>query len=147
MARKPTLDIAPVPGEGGCGRPPATLCEARYRVRRSRRATLVAVLVCLSCGAASASASVVVGADDSNGSNKSLLVVGTGGNGASVRFEAPYVTVNAPEGVTLDSSAGAYCSETNEFKVTCDDAFRDFQAQFDAANDGLSEQVCFFTGT
>jgi Ca2+-binding RTX toxin-like protein len=118
----------------------------------SRSAVLILALGAFLSLAATASAGVTVYAETgvnptSDPSVVTLEVGGTGGTDPSIRLESPYITVNDGGGVALDTSADPYCSQdSNTFKVTCNDVFGDFQAQFDGGNDGLAEEVCFQTG-
>jgi Ca2+-binding RTX toxin-like protein len=114
-------------------------------VRRSSRAAILGTVVAafLALGAVSAVASVTVGADGA-----SLLVLGEGPSELGIRFEEPAsVTVNTLNPLVLHPSASAACVQTNQYKITCDDVFTDFQAEFDASNDTIAVDACFQTAT
>ena len=113
-------------------------------MRTSRRsAVLLLALAAFLSMVASASATLTVVADESNPSHMILQIQGTGGEDPSVRIESPNITINNSGGVVLDSSATHCSQDSNNLKVTCEDAYHDFQAIFDGANDGLRVDPCF----
>jgi Ca2+-binding RTX toxin-like protein len=110
---------------------------------RRRSAVLLLALAAFLLSAASASATLTVVADESDPGHMILQIQGTGGEDPSVRIEAPNITINNSGGVVLDPSATRCSQDSNNLKVTCDDAYHDFQAIFDGGNDGLSVEPCF----
>jgi hypothetical protein len=92
-------------------------------VRTSRRsAVLFLALGAFLLSAASASATLTVVADETDANHMILQIQGTGGEDPSVRIEAPNITINNSGGVVLDSSATHCSQDSNDLKVTCEDA-------------------------
>jgi Ca2+-binding RTX toxin-like protein len=107
----------------------------------SRAAVIAAVTMIVSAPAALAT--VTVGAD---GTTVQMLSTDTGGNNSlSVRYEDPYITFNGLDGWAVDASATANCVKENQYKVTCDNAYGDLEAQFAGSNDNVTLELCFNT--